>query len=117
MKITEERFNSIKPVIESVPKYSRDLRVLYKALNISKTTGSLIRNCKSYEDYKDVLRHNKQKSLAKTKSEGAPHIDDLANPNHSVDAKLDKIISMLQLVVKDRQADEKARTITNYFKR
>lgn len=60
-KVTEERYNKLKPIVDTIEPNTKGVGILYKSLNISLNTASRIRHSKDYSDYVDGKQQRQAK--------------------------------------------------------
>lgn len=89
-KITEDRYQALKLVLNNVPINKKGAELLYKSLDISSSTASRVRRSKDFADYV------KQGELIRSKKEPKEIIID--HREDLILAKLNRIDERLELI-------------------
>jgi 3-methyladenine DNA glycosylase/8-oxoguanine DNA glycosylase len=101
-KIDEQRFNSLKIVLNNLPKNINGLNKIYHALGIADSTAGYIRRFDTYQEYRDfqtkrLAKYPFDKNTSQTTTE-------VIEISHADTVKLDAILDMLVRI--DNRLDE-----------
>jgi len=92
-RITPERYQQIKTILDLIPIGKEGVGLLHNTLGIASSTASYIRRSKNYVDYMSLLPKKQKKVLVQTPE---PKTDTNANANDN--KYLEKILDKLDQI-------------------
>lgn len=100
-KVTEDRYKSLKIILDNTPFNKRGISMLYDSLNISSSTASRIKRSANYQDYLKQREKYKLSRKPSVPQPPAPHQQtSLVGYEESVLIKLDSIEARLERIEK-----------------